>query len=280
MKRIAIVADSTCDMPQAMVDRYNIRIIPVRILYKDAEYRDRFEITPKEVYDRLEEEVPTSSMPTPEDVISMLDELKDEGYEQVLILSLSDHLSGTHNMLRLLADDYEGMEVKVYNSKIITMGLGFMAMEAAMVAKATGSLKQVVSRMKEIRSTMTAHFTLKTMKYLKLGGRISKVVAAFGSLLNIKPVIRISTEGLYKSLAKARGRARSIETLIKEVKAQYQNKSINLAIVHGDAYQDAVKIYERIAKFANVKLKIIEQVSPAIGVHTGVGLIGVIAYEA
>ncbi len=279
-KKTAIVTDSTCDIPQDVAKEYGIRVVPLRIVYNQEEYRDRVEISPESIYARLEYEIPKSTLPLAEDVIAVLDELKAEGYEQVLVLTLSANLSGTHNLISLLSEDYEGMDIHVVNTATLSLGLGFLVIEAAKAIKETESIKEAMEHVKAVRKNMTGLFVLKTLKYLKLGGRIGKVSATLGSVLHIKPIIRVNDEGIYETLTKARGRNRSIESLIDKIRNKYQGKCINLAIVHGDAYQEAVKVYEKIAEFAHVKLKFIEQVSPVIGLHTGPGLLGVFAYEA
>ena len=278
--KIAIVTDSTSDLPKDVAKEYGIRVVPLRIVYTNEEYKDRVEITPESIYARLDEEIPTSTLPLSEDMLAVFDELKAEGYEHVIMLPLSSNLSGTYNLAQLLAKDYEGMQIHVVESATLSLGLGFMAIEAAKAAKETGSVEETIAHVNAVRKNMTGLFVLKTLKYLKLGGRIGKVSATLGTMLHLKPIIWVNDEGIYETLTKARGRGRSIESLVDKIKTKYRGKCINLAIVHGDAYQEAVKVYEKVAQFAHVKLKFIEQVSPVIGLHTGPGLLGVIAYEA
>ena len=95
MSKIAIVTDSSCDIPKALMAQYNIHMLPLRIIYKDKEYRDRVEISPEEIYERFAEEIPTSSLPSPEDADKLIRKLIDEGYTHILGIFISSGLSGT-----------------------------------------------------------------------------------------------------------------------------------------------------------------------------------------
>lgn len=278
MKKIAIVSDSACDLPENIIKQYNIKLLPLRIIYKDREYRDRIEIKPHEVYDNIEKEVPKTSLPVPEDIIGAFDDLVEEGYTDAVVITLSSNLSGTFNLVELLAKDYKKLNIKVCDSKTLGMFLGFIVKEAAALAH-TQSIEVLMEKIKEIREKLKGCYVLKTLTYLKKGGRIGKVEGTVGEFLNIKPIIGINDEGVYYTMAKIRGRKKSISKIKSMITEEFKDKKYNIAIIHGGAEEEAKEVYDSIKNIGNIIEGHISQISPALGVHTGPGLIGYAAYE-
>ncbi|MCT4687793.1 DegV family protein [Vallitalea sp.] len=279
MKKIAILTDSACDLPDSIIEKYNIKLLPLRIIYHDREYRDRVEIKPKEVYDNIEKEVPKTSLPVPEDILSAFDSLADEGYTDAVVITISSNLSGTFNLIKLLAKDYERLNIKVYDSKTLGIFLGFIVKEAAVIAHTQKNMEDVIDRAKEIRDKLKGCYVLKTLTYLRKGGRIGKVEGTVGEFFNIKPIIGINDEGVYFTIAKVRGRRKSISKIKSMIMEEFKDKKYNIAIIHGGAEEEAKQLYNSIKNIGNIIEGHISQISPALGVHTGPGLIGYVAYE-
>ncbi|GMQ62932.1 DegV family protein [Vallitalea maricola] len=279
MKKIAILTDSACDLPDSIIEKYNIKLLPLRIIYHDREYRDRIEIKPQEVYDNIEREVPKTSLPVPEDILSAFDSLADEGYTDAVVITISSNLSGTFNLIKLLAKDYERLKIRVYDSKTLGIFLGFVVKEAAAIAHTQKNMEDVINRAKEIRSKLKGCYVLKTLTYLRKGGRIGKVEGTVGEFFNIKPIIGINDEGVYFTIAKVRGRRKSISKIKSMIMEEFKDKKYNIAIIHGGAEEEAKQLYNSIKNIGNIVEGHISQISPALGVHTGPGLIGYAAYE-
>jgi DegV family protein with EDD domain len=279
-RKIAIVTDSTCDLPDSVLAENHIRFVPLRIVYKARDYRDRLEIDAEKVYSLLRQEVPTTSLPLAEDVTEVLDSLKAEGYTDVVYLSISSGLSGSYNLIRLLAQQYEGLHIEVVDTGTLSMGLGFLALEAAREAKRTGDPKAVVAKVQGIRSGMVALFVIRTLEYLRKGGRIGKVEGTLGMLLDIKPIIGVGLDGIYHTMAKARGFKNSVQRMLAMIQDKFSGKAVNIAVVHGSAPLEAEALMGEIKRFASVCESFVTQVCPVLGIHTGPGLVGVIAYEA
>lgn len=278
MKKIAILSDSACDLPDHIIEKHNIKLLPLRIIYKDSEYRDRLEIQPQEVYDNIEKEIPKTSLPTPDDIISTFDKLADAGYTDAIVITLSSNLSGTFNLVKLLSQDYDRLNIKVYDSKTLGMFLGFIVKEAATMAR-DQSIETIFSKMQEVRSKLKGCYVVKTLTYLRKGGRIGKVEGTVGELFNIKPIIGINEEGVYYTMAKIRGRKKSLSKLKDMIAEEFKDKTYNIAIIHGGAEKEAKELFESIKKIGRINEGYISQISPALGVHTGPGLIGYAAYE-
>lgn len=281
MSKIAIVSDSGCDLPEHIIKKYDIKILPLRVIYKDAQYKDRVDIWPQEVYDRLEEEIPKTSLPEPTEIIELFDNLANEGYTDVICISLSSKLSGTYNLIQLIANEYdkEKLNIKVVDSKTLSMILGFIVLEAAIRAKSMESVDTILNMITNLRGKIQGCYVLKTLKYLRKGGRIGKVEGTVGELLDIKPIIGVNDDGVYYTIQKVRGRKKSINKIKEIIETNFKGKTINIAIIHGGAEEEAKSLMDSIKKLYNIKESFIAQISPALGVHTGAGLIGYTAYE-
>ena len=210
---------------------------PLRILCQDGEYRDGVDITPDEVCRRLHGgELPKTSLPSGEDIGKVLQEILDEGYDAVIALMLSSGLSGTFNMARLIGEECEGkLEVEVFDSLSASLGQGMMVLQLAEDIKNGMGWEELTERRAPalVKNTV-AHFSVDTLEFLEKGGRIGKVTATAGTLLNIKPVLGFTPEGQLQSAAKVRGRNQVMEKLVAlTVKACGDHKRYNLAVASG-----------------------------------------------
>lgn len=274
MNKIAIVTDSSCDIPKEMMEEHQIHMLPLKIIYKDQEYRDRVEISPEEIYERFSEEVPTSSLPSPEDAHNLLEKLASEGFTHVIGIFISSGLSGTYNMVRTVASDIENLTIELIDSKSLSMGLGFIALEAAKALEKGLSFDAIVSHVKEVVEVTDTYYVIKTLEYLKKGGRIGKVEGTIGDLLNIKPIISVGKDGTYYTYRKVRGRKKSINELYNIAIERIGNKRVNISIAHGDALKEAEALCEKLKNVKGVESVFVDQISPVLAVHTGPGLVG------
>ena len=279
MDKTAIVSDSTSDLTPETIKRYNIRILPLRVIYTDGEYRDRVDITPEEIYSRFKEEIPTTSLPSPQDSVDLFNQLKQEGYTHAIIVTISSGISGTMNMIRNIADSYEGLSFEIIDSKSLTMGAGFAIIEGAKELEKTNDFEKAVNRIKAVLKGTKVYYVVQTLEYLKKGGRIGKVEGTIGELLNIKPIISINEDGVYYSYKKVRGRSRSIEELLEIIKEKAKETLVNIAIAHGDAFLEAQDLLKKVKELKNINETVFTQISPVLVVHTGPGLIGIVISE-
>lgn len=276
-EKIAILTDSCCDVPKEFVDRYHIYVIPLKVIYKDREYLDGVNITPQEVYDSMKTEIPSSSLPSGDDIIKVFDQIKDDGYEKVLAITLSSGLSGTNNTLHLLAKDYEGLEFFILDTKNIAIAGGFHAIQAGAYLEEGLSFEQIQAKLLHDVKNSKVFFVVETLEYLQKGGRIGLVASLFGNALNLKPVISCNEEGIYYTVAKVRGRKQSISKTM-ELALQYAkgHKRINLAVVHGGAEEIANQCLAYMKEqLESYEILVSGQISPVLGVHTGPGSIGI-----
>ncbi len=203
-KKIAIVADTTCDLPNRFIEEYNIKLMPLRVIYKDRDYRDRYEITPEEVCDNLNKEIPTTSLPVAEDVLHIFDELVEEGYTDAIVLTLTSKVSGTYNLATLLAKEYKGLDIEVIDSKAVSIFYGFMVLEGARYAH-TGDKTLIKEKIMTVRKRVKGCHLIDTLTYLKKGGRIGKVQGTVAEILNIKQLLVLMMKGFIKRLPRSGG---------------------------------------------------------------------------
>lgn len=276
-KRIAVLADSCCDVPAALVQQYGLYILPLKIIYHDHEYLDGVDITPQEVYERMGQEIPKTSLPDGEQILHKLDQIKADGYEQLIVITLSGGLSGTNNLIHLIADTYEGMEIFILDTKNIAIGAGFHAIQAARYIEQGLSFSTIQEKLQRDIKNVKIFFVVETLEYLQKGGRIGLVASLLGNALNLKPVISCNEEGVYYTVTKVRGRKQSISRTIELAKAYAQgHPRIHLAVCHGGAPELAAAVETTMKEaLRGYEVFISSQISPALGVHTGPGLIGI-----
>lgn len=249
----------------------------MKVIYKDREYSDGIDITPQEMYKRLETEIPTTSLPSGGEINAMFNQIKSDGYEKLLVVSISSGLSGTYNYISLLASQYDGLDIFILDTKNIGIATGFGAIQAAEYIKEGMDWNTLTKTVSKNVPKSKIFFTLDTLEYLHKGGRIGLVTSVLGSALNLRPIISCNDNGIYYTVEKVIGRKRSIKKLISLTLnfAKNSNK-YNVAIIHGNAKREALNIKsELMPKLPNCNIYTEGQISPALGVHTGPGAIGI-----
>ena len=275
-EKIAILTDSGSDVPADIAKELGIFVLPLQVIYQNRSYLDGVDIDAQSVYDRLPVEVPSTSLPTGEYVDKILKQIKEQGYTHILAVVLSSGLSGTCNFVRLMAQESK-IPFHVIDTKNIGIGSGLSVIKAAKLVKEGGSFSDVIAKVEAITSKTKVFFVLSTLEYLKKGGRIGKVMALLGTTFDLKPIITCNEEGIYTTVTKARGRKASLKRL-QELVYEFTKDAthVNIGFSHGDAFQEITVIKEEMLKqLISIQNVYFGQVSPALGVHTGPGLIGI-----
>lgn len=276
-EQIAVLVDSCCDVPKKLVEQYGMYVIPLKIIYKNKEYLDGVNITAEDVYRGLDQEVPKTSLPSGELITEIFDSIKAAGYTKVIVITLSSGLSGTNNMLNLMSAHYEGLDFFLLDTKNIAIGAGFHAIQAARYIDKGLAFDEIKEKLRKGVSKCKIFFVVSTLEYLQKGGRIGLVASLFGNALNLKPIISCNEDGIYYTVNKVRGRKQSITKTIELALTYAQGHAhYNIAIANGDAKEEAEQIKQQILpKLSNIDIFVEGQVSPALGVHTGPGAIGI-----
>lgn len=275
--KVAILVDSGTDVPQELIEKYQMYVIPLKIIYKDRVYTDKVDITPEEIYQRLPQEIPGTSLPDGETITKIFEQIKQDGYEKILAVTISSGLSGTYNIVRLIAQQQEELEAYVLDTKNIGIGAGFSAIQAAKWLEEGMVWSLLIERLNELVKQTKVFFNVATLEYLQKGGRIGLVASILGTALKLNPIISCNDEGIYYTVGKARGRKKSLDRTVSYVKERVGTaKVFNLAVAHGDAKEEATEMMARLKEeFPQAQQIYFGQISPALVVHTGPGLLGV-----
>ena len=237
-EKIALLTDSTADLPAPMREGKPIYVVPLKIRCEDGEYSDGVDITAEGVYERLHRgELPRTSLPEGGVVSDTLDQIRADGYERVIAVMLSSGLSGTYNMVRLLAEERRDLTIRVYDSVSGSLGTGMMILQLAEELRQGMDWQTLTERRVPwlIQNTFP-FFSVDTLEYLQKGGRIGKVPPMAGTVLQIKPLITFAADGQLQSIAKVRGRNLVIRKLIELVTQSHNGAArYNLAVANGGA---------------------------------------------
>ena len=239
-KKIALLTDSCVDLSPDVLRQHQIYTVPMRILCADGEYLDGVNIRSADVYRRLRAgEIPKTSLPSTEQLEQTLRQILDDGYDAILGVMVSSGISGTYNLVRLAAEELEadtGIPMRVYDTLNGSVGQALTLLQVARDLQNGYDWDELTERRipSLIRNTTVA-FSVDTLEYLLKGGRIGKVAAAAGTLLQIKPILGFSPDdGQLQSVAKVRGRNLVIGKLVEMmVKYRGERKKYNIAVANG-----------------------------------------------
>lgn len=274
--KIAILTDSGTDVPKQFDESRGVFTVPLAIRYSYGTFLDGVDIDATEVYDSLAAEVPTTSLPSGEEIVNTLQRIRDVGYENVLIVTISSGLSGTYGMMRLMAKEMPGLKWRAVDTKNIGIGAGLSVIRAVQLIEQGLELDEVEKQLVESAANTKVFFSLATLEYLAKGGRIGKVTATVGSLLAIKPVISCNEDGVYYTVERVRGRHQSLQETIRHATAYAENYRFNLALAHGAALEELETMKSMMGALLDRADNVYEgHISPALGVHTGPGLLGI-----
>jgi len=239
-------------------------------------YLDNVDITPEEFYDRLQNdsELPTTSQPSAGEFQALFQQLS-ETYAGVVAVLISSDLSGTIASALAAKDLVGDFPVEVVDSRLTTMSLGFMAIKAAEAAQQGGSIEQVAAAARALVGKLRVIFVVDTLEYLHKGGRIGGAKKLLGSLLAMKPILEIA-DGKIESLASVRTKKKAIQTMVSQLEEDAAGKQkLHLAIFHGVAEEDAQAIANSVSGSLQPEMLVMSKLSPALGVHTGPGTVGI-----
>lgn len=275
-QKIALLTDSCADIPQKLIQKYDIFVLPLRLLFHDGEYLDGITITPHQIYERLPHEIPTTSLPSGEMVLETLQEIQDKGYEKVLAVHLSSGLSGTYNLVRLVGEGFVGLELRAYDSVSGSLGIGMILLEAAHMIEAGRGWGQILHAMPKLIANTHVFFCVDTLEYLQKGGRIGKITAVAGTLLQIKPIISFESSGQLTNVAKVRGRKAALQKMIDMVAACVpEGARYNAAVANGDCPEEMQEIAALFqARLPDAESFFEGEIDCTLGTYVGPHLIG------
>jgi DegV family protein with EDD domain len=256
----------------------NLAMTPLMISFEDAFYRDLVEVDYKTVYEKLMVTSVTTSLPSLEDFDKAIKKFQKEGYTDILVITISSGLSGTFNGFNTAANEYKDINIHMYDSKTLSMALGYMVKEAINLIKKDLPLPQIIKQLNKLRyEESLALFTVETLKWLKKGGRIGKVEGTIGELLHVKPVITVNDDGVYVTLSKGFGMSRTLIALRQALREKFGQELIDVTIHYGDNLEKANSLKSKIEAEFNINTIDVVQLTPVLGIHTGPEMYALIA---
>lgn len=279
--RIALIVDSTTDLPHDFLTRHAIDVVPIRLIWGKQEFRDQIDISSEAFYDRLTSDPihPTTSLPSPQDFADAIETARQRGAEEVVILTISSGLSGTHNAASMGASMVD-IPVTVIDSKANSLSFGWQVMTAVRIRDAGGSVHDIQAETSRVLKNTVTMLYVDTLEYLHRGGRISGISKFVGSILNIKPLVRVNHQtGQMEPVSRVRTRKQGLKALYRMFFEELDtSQPLHIGVIHGDNLAVAEEIASQLkAEYAPAEL-MIRMTAPVMGVHTGPGAIGLCGY--
>ncbi|WP_326910598.1 DegV family protein [Sedimentibacter sp. MB31-C6] len=273
---IRIIIDSTSDVTPEIIDKYNLIMVPLTVNFEDKSYLDKIEIKSDEFFELLSksEKLPTTSQVSPGTFVETFSEILLQG-DEIIGLFLASEFSGTYESARIAKDMIGGDKIHLIDSRSVTLGSFALILEAIELVNQNKNIQEIVETLEVLKDKVEAVAVLDTLKYLEKGGRLSKGQAVVGSILNIKPIIRIK-EGKINVIDKIRGNNKTIrwfDKWIEENNFDLSDKTILL--FHGRNIEQLKVLREAIENKYKIKNIIEQEIGPVIGTHAGPGVLGI-----
>lgn len=272
-----IVTDSAADLTREEILKFNIEVAPLFIQFPESEIKSS-EISIDNFFKRLESmkpNIPKTAQPSP-GIFANIYRKVAETDKKILSIHISSKLSGAINSARAGAAQLKDIEISFFDTLSLSPGQRFHVLSAAKAIQAGWSLHKTLKLLKNIRESIEVIFTLDTLKYLAKGGRIGRVQSIAASLLNIKPLIRVDSDGAYSPAGRARSLTNAIRDIVGHIQSKFSSEEpIWVTVVHGKCPEYAELLAKELKNTFNVSLLEIIRVSPVLAVHTGPMMVGV-----
>ncbi|MGW1538794.1 DegV family protein [Streptomyces sp. NPDC002309] len=275
-RHVAIVTDSTAYLPPRTMERHGITAVPLTVVLGDRALEEGTEISTRSLAQALQKRRPvTTSRPSPQLFAETYRKAAEAGATGIVSLHLSAELSGTYDAAVLAAREAP-VPVRVVDTGMIAMALGFCALAAAEVTQSGGTIDEAVTAAEKRAAGTSAYFYVDTLDYLRRGGRIGTAQAFFGSALAVKPLLRLD-EGRIELLEKVRTASKAIARLEEIVAERAGGAPVDIAVHHLGAADRASALADRVRKRVPGLVDLhVSEVGAVIGAHTGPGLLGVV----
>lgn len=285
MSDYVITTDSNSDVRPEFIRENQLTIIPQYYAFGETVYGDELNMEPHEFYETMRKgELPKSMANNPAVIREKFEKLLREG-KDILHIAFSSALSGSCNTVMMTAnellEDYPERRIMVFDSLNASLGEGISVYRAVELQKAGKSMEEVYDILMEEREHINVFFTVNDLYHLQRGGRVSRTTAVVGSLVNIKPILKVTSEGKLEASGTVRGRKKSLKTLVARMdsalETDHYGKDRMVCVIHGDCIEDAQSVVDMVKErgFTNV---VLNDVNPSIGTHAGPGVVGLVFY--
>ena len=278
MTSVAIVTDSTADLPPELTLSRAITVVPLTLNFDGQSLLDGVDIRPGEFYRRLHSITthPTTSQPSPGRFAEVYSSLLAH-HDAVVSIHISQKLSGTYESARQAAGMTDPQRVRVIDSELVSMSLGLITLAAASLAAGGATAETIVAKVIDMRASVQTYFSVSTLEFLRRGGRIGRASALLGSVLQVKPVLCIR-DGLVTPLERVRTFERALNRVVELTREVDRGHGVCVIVGHADAEADAERIGRELDSIAETLM--IQPLGPVVGAHAGPGVVGVGCYPA
>jgi DegV family protein with EDD domain len=283
MSTIAIITDSDASLPADVAARHRIRLVPITVHFGEETLRSEVDIDDVELFARVDQEgkLPTTSAPAPGAFAEAYQAAFDAGADALVCFCVSAEVSATYAAAVAARDMLPGRDITVVDSRSISMGQGFMALAAAEAAQAGASKDEILSCAAAVRERTCLYAALSTLKYLAMSGRVGHLAAGMAGLLNIKPILTLR-EGKLDLLERVRTRRKAWDRVIDLTAQALDGRQVErMAIIHVAAAEQTGEFEQQLrARLACPEHVLTTDLTAGLSVHTGAGLVGVVAVAA
>lgn len=270
-----IVTDSTAYLPQEMLTQYDIRVVPLKVLFGRQVYKDGIDLGNDEFYQMLAEtpQLPTTSQPSAGEFENVYSELVAQGHE-IVSVHISGKLSGTVESARAAAKQFPDARIHIIDSLSAAFGLALMVIESAKAAFEGDDSSRIVYRLEQMVRDVTMLFVVDALEYLERGGRIGAARAMLGTLLKVKPILKLE-DGLIVPVSSVRTKRKAVALMLDQAVEAAGGRCVHLAVAHGQAPEEMEELLGTARDRLDCSDIFISEVGPVIGTHTGPGVLGV-----
>lgn len=276
MNNIKLICDSLSDIPKELIDKYDIHVVPLTVIFDGKEYIDGIDLSKQEFYKMLRnsEDMPKTSQCT---YIQFRDAFKkylNKGND-ILYIGGSSVASGTFQSAMMAKNDLDG-NIYMVDTQNLSIGSGCLLLSAAEMLERKADIKDILNHLENLKESVKVLFTVDTLEYLQKGGRISLAKATIGNMLNIKPVLSIE-EGLVKPINQVRGKKQVISKILSLIKENFGEDLTKKRIIlgFGDNNKEFNSFVEKLKEDFKIDEIISVNVSTCICAHSGPGIIGI-----
>lgn len=277
--KVAVAVDSTAYIPQELIEKYNLHVIPLHVNWEGQSLRDNVDIKPDEFYRKLTQakEMPTTSQPSAGEFVDFYSQIAETA-ESIVSIHISSELSGTIASAHAAAKLMENFPIEIVDSRSTSMGLGYLALAAAQAIEQGANHKEAAAAAQAILPRLRLVFVVDTLEYLHRGGRIGGAQRLFGSMLSIKPLLQLE-DGRIEPLDKVRTKSKAVQRLLEIAAQSAQNAgTLHVTVLNAAAAAEAESLAAQVQDLLKPASLTLVEISPVIGTHTGPGALGLAWY--
>jgi DegV family protein with EDD domain len=279
MPKIAVIADTDASLSPEFAKKQGITLVPILISFGSESFASGVDIDDKALFERIDKEgaLPKTAAPSPGAFSQAFKKEFDAGAEGIVCVCVSSEISATYAAALTAKEDFPGRDIRVIDSRVVSMAQGFMALEAKRMAAAGSSLDAIQANLKGMQQRLVLFASLSTLKYLAMGGRVGKLSASMGNMLSIRPILTIKG-GKLDLLEKVRTRKAAMSRLVELLASSVDSRKVQqAAFIHVHAAEELAVLEQELRARVTLPAEVVHtEFSPGLSVHTGAGTIGAV----